>query len=116
MKAVKTWFRNLFIRKHEYLVHTVIETININYVNQYGEVSSREEDVVFRVHLFETNKGHRRYEIFCTSSKCNASSVLKKQDVYHEQIYPWLHGRYVEGIPHYTQVASEDLMKKLSEK
>lgn len=115
MNAIKAWFKNLFIRKREYLVHTIEMIITINYVNQYRSISHTEDDVRFRVHLFESNKGKRRYEVFCTSSRCDAAGIVKKQAEFHDVIYPWLHGRYVEGIPHYTQVAAEDLMKKLGE-
>jgi len=115
MKTLQTWFKNLFTRKREYLVHTLELTITINYVNQFKEVSYTENDVMFRIHLFESNKGKRRYEVFCTSSRCDAQGIVKRQTEFHDIVYPWLHGRYVEGIPHYTQVAAEDLMKKLGE-
>lgn len=115
MNAIVAWFKKLFTRKREYLVHTVEMTININHVNQHRETLYRETDVMFRVHLFETNKGKRRYEIFCTSTNCNAEGIVKRQPEFHDIVYPWLHGRYVEGVPHYTQIEAEDLMKKLGE-
>lgn len=115
METIKTWLKNLFTRRKEFLVHTMTFELNISYTNDQHEIESKEDDVRFRIHFFETNKGERRYELFCSSSRCNAEGVLRKRPIYHDVVYPWLHGRYVSEVPKWSDVEMLDLQKRLSE-
>ncbi len=66
-------------------------------------------------HLFESNTGNKRCDIEVSQDFSQWETAAKRLTMYQEEIFPWLHGRYVAKIPHYADVEALDVQKKLSE-
>ena len=122
--SIKRWARALVLwreqtieksREDWKLVGTVTDRMEQTIVRSYREPLKTEGEGYY--HLFESNKGRRRCEFADTfdGSNANVEKTLKTFKEYNTKIYPWLQGRYIEGIASYTDVDSLDISKKLSE-
>ncbi len=66
------------------------------------------------IHLFESETGKRRWEVTAPSKMFNIKPTVVGLNLYHETIYPWLHGRYVKSIPLYSDIDSIEVFERLS--
>lgn len=94
----------------EKLVHTI--SFGIERQMEHGKKKG-----TFYYYLFEDKNGKRRMHAGSTldPGATNLDMQSKLFDDYHEVIFPWLHGRYVKGVPSYNDVDSLDVQAKLSE-
>lgn len=99
------------------LVHTIV--LNITRATLTGD----KEKGKFYYHLHESNQGNRRLTCSSTFPEITDSEAASKRfDDYHETVYPWLMGRYVEvevdgakrGVPTFNDVDGIDVQRKLS--
>lgn len=83
---------------------------------ELGEIG----DIIY--HLFESNLGNRRVEIYSDLTRHlgdreDAQEYMeefaKSKDIYQKKIYRWLTGRYDPEINTYAQVAEEDMVNKI---
>ena len=70
-----------------------------------------DKDTKFYIYLFETNKGNRSITVDTIYPGIkNIMYVIKQYDLYHEVIYPWLHGKYDPTIPSYERAGEIEMI------
>jgi hypothetical protein len=82
-------------------------------------VRNKTDEGKFFYHLHESDRGNRKVDYTCTFPVINSKRSSLHQlaitfDDYHEQVYPWLQGRYVAVIPSFAEVDLLDVQAKLS--
>jgi hypothetical protein len=107
-----SWLKKLLPKKEVWrLVHTLSVQVSIT-----AKISRKEETGEVYFHLMESNFGNRKYSVGASTSGLNRlEDDVKHLRVFHDTVFPWLHGRYVTGIPSYNDVDALDVQKKLSE-
>lgn len=65
-------------------------------------------------HLYESEYGKRRVEFASTMKVRDVSAMCKRLEDYQDIVLPWLSGRYVKGIPSYSDVDGLDVINRLS--
>jgi hypothetical protein len=70
------------------------------------------------VQCYETAEGDRKFEIDSTFKLANQVELLayvKSCEEYHNTVVFWMGGRYVVGIPTFTECDSIDISTKLTQ-
>jgi len=69
-------------------------------------------------HLFESNKGNRRFEFSDTfgDPEYLIRPLATSSEIYLQKIYPWLQGRNDPEIPRYSEIPEEDTANYLKGK
>lgn len=71
------------------------------------------------IHLHESNLNNRRMALSCTFSDVSAKTLenhVRSTEIYNEQVYRWLQGRYDPEIPRYSELPEEDTIAALKGK
>lgn len=68
-------------------------------------------------YLYESNLGSRRYEVQSDLMRLDQKVLDAKHQkwpYYLKSVKLWMSGRYLEGVPGFNEVDSQDVMAKLS--
>lgn len=85
-------------------------------VNGRTTTAHKTKDVVLYIHLFESNKSSRKYEVGIsgdTMPRDDLDDCIKSFDLYQNKVYRWLNGRSDPDIPRYDQISEEDTYNAL---
>lgn len=71
------------------------------------------------IHLFESDKGHRKIEVACSFVGVSpeiSHRYVKSTEYYQKTLLRWLNGRYDPEIPRYSDIPEEDTANALKGK
>jgi hypothetical protein len=107
------WIRDLFHRERLPPENwKLVKTITVDV--ERTAYNKKESGSVY-YHLHESDRDARKLVITSTIEIEDLEKKAKHLADYHTTVYPWLHGRYVKGIPSYNDVDSIDVQTRLSE-
>jgi hypothetical protein len=104
-------FKNIFKKEHWGLVTTLKFDITLTTSAHRGAVVSKSENGILYIHLYESDRGNRRYDLQASVDTKDTNMIddyFKKSSLYQTKIYRWLQGRRDPSIPTYNQIPEED--------